>query len=621
MAPKQKRPPAVARGVVNSNVIDALYNREQAFLSSLGYKPSYMWALRVIEGLSFIILIVVGALFLGSSERKSRGEEKKARRVTLNFRIFQAQYLSVYLVVMLADWLQGTNMYTLYSSYGVDVGTLFLTGFLSSAVFGTFLGVYVDKWGRRLGCIIFCVLEIVINVLEHVPSMPVLLLGRVLGGISTSLLFSAFESWMVTEHRRRGFHEDLLSSTFSISSWGSAVMAIFAGFLAQKSADLFGDIGPFQLAILLTVVALVLIVLWWGENYGDDDEELSMGGSAPNPPGSSSILGSLQQSFRLIWATPSILYLGLSQSFFEGAMYTFVFMWVPSLQAVFKSLQEQGSTDELPIGLVFSSFMLAMAIGGLLFGAVLPWFPGGANGLCIFTYVLAALVMMLPAINFTFTSVIASFLVFEATVGMFNSCGAQLRSELYPGAMQSSIMSVFRLPLNVLVVLGTNAANYASDVPTMQGMFGLIAVMMLVASHLQVALTAVRGMGPAALAVEGGAGDGSDTKLRRNGQTPPAVIGAGGPNIKPLSTGASATAISDHFGGMLARKEKEIVNAIRLQISELAKLEQLAQKDAQAQSQAQAQAQAQAHAQAQARAQAAEPGATATAALAGPAAN
>lgn len=46
--------------------------------------------------------------------------------------------------------------------------------------------------------------QIVINLLENVPNMPLLLVGRVLGGISTSLLFSAFESWMVTEHRARG---------------------------------------------------------------------------------------------------------------------------------------------------------------------------------------------------------------------------------------------------------------------------------------------------------------------------------------------------------------------------------------------------------------------------------
>lgn len=116
------------------------------------------------------------------------------------------------------------------------MGTLFLTGFLSSAVFGTFLGIYVDTWGRKAGCILFCLLEIVINLLEHIPNMPVLLVGRVLGGLSTSLLFTAFESWMVSEHRARGFDDDLLDSTFSLASAGNGLMAIFAGILAQLAA-------------------------------------------------------------------------------------------------------------------------------------------------------------------------------------------------------------------------------------------------------------------------------------------------------------------------------------------------------------------------------------------------
>jgi hypothetical protein len=34
---------------------------------------------------------------------------------TWKFRQFQLSYLVVYLTIMLADWLQGTNMYTLYS--------------------------------------------------------------------------------------------------------------------------------------------------------------------------------------------------------------------------------------------------------------------------------------------------------------------------------------------------------------------------------------------------------------------------------------------------------------------------------------------------------------------------
>jgi MFS transporter, MFS domain-containing protein family, molybdate-anion transporter len=121
----------------------------------------------------------------------------------------------------------------------VHVGTLFLAGFLSSAVFGTFLGIYVDSYGRKLGCIIFCLLEIVINVMEHVPNMHLLLVGRILGGMSTSLLFTAFESWMVTEHRKRKFDESWLASTFSIASWGNGMGAILAGLLAQLATGIF----------------------------------------------------------------------------------------------------------------------------------------------------------------------------------------------------------------------------------------------------------------------------------------------------------------------------------------------------------------------------------------------
>ncbi len=65
--------------------------------------------------------------------------------------------------------------------------------------------------------------------------MRILLLGRILGGVSTCLLFSAFESWMVAEHHKRQFPDDWLLSTFSIASWGNGIMAIAAGFAAQWS--------------------------------------------------------------------------------------------------------------------------------------------------------------------------------------------------------------------------------------------------------------------------------------------------------------------------------------------------------------------------------------------------
>ena len=109
-------------------------------------------------------------------------------------------------------------MYTLYLSYNVNISALFLTGFLSGAFFAPFLGSAVDKFGRKNSCIVYCILEIIINLLEHSTSFSTLLVGRILGGISTNLLFSAFESWMTTEHRKLGFPEEWLSQTYSEAS-------------------------------------------------------------------------------------------------------------------------------------------------------------------------------------------------------------------------------------------------------------------------------------------------------------------------------------------------------------------------------------------------------------------
>ncbi len=120
-----------------------------------------IWTLQTVALLSLVALclftIQTIVIYVNSNRDK---ELKRTDGKTWKFRKFQLHYLVVFFFVMLADWLQGTNMYTLYLSYNVNVGALFLTGFLSSALFGTFLGIYIDKWGRRYGCLLFCILEV-----------------------------------------------------------------------------------------------------------------------------------------------------------------------------------------------------------------------------------------------------------------------------------------------------------------------------------------------------------------------------------------------------------------------------------------------------------------------------
>src|SRR5258708_23177970 len=60
----------------------------------------------------------------------------------------------------------------------------------------------------------------------------------------------------------------------------------------------------------------------------------------------------------LYYADPAFLVLGLTQTCFEGSMYLFVFLWVPSLQ--------EAGGPELPLGYIFSSFMISMMLGSIV---------------------------------------------------------------------------------------------------------------------------------------------------------------------------------------------------------------------------------------------------------------
>lgn len=46
---------------------------------------------------------------------------------------------------------------------------------------------------------------------QHFNNFYILMLGRLLGGIATSILYSAFESWMVYEHHKVGGAREVIS--------------------------------------------------------------------------------------------------------------------------------------------------------------------------------------------------------------------------------------------------------------------------------------------------------------------------------------------------------------------------------------------------------------------------
>jgi MFS family permease len=376
-----------------------------------------------------------------------RDSSQKTNTVTnARFSSFQQSYLFVFLAAMFADWLQGPYVYELYVSYGFDqvqIAELFVMGFGSSMIVGTFIGGLADKFGRRLLCIAYAVLYTIGCLTKMFPNYWILMFGRFLCGISTSLLFSVFESWMVCEHFKQGFDASLLGETFSYATLGNGVVAVAAGLTANAAADNFGYVSPFMIAIIPLIVIAIVITSSWPENYGNQ---------------SSSSLSSLSKGFELIRNDPRIAALGLAQSCFEGAMYTFVFMWTPALKtqaetdAEMKGEALEESTSQF-LGVIFAAYMVSVMVGSSIFKIVAR---NKENIYAIPLVVHASACLAMASVSAFIDNkfiVYSMFLVFETSVGLFYPAYGMIKSEKIPEDIRSAVMNIFRMPLNLFVVV------------------------------------------------------------------------------------------------------------------------------------------------------------------------
>eukprot|EP00965_Chrysotila_dentata_P006126 200343-Pleurochrysis_carterae.AAC.3 len=125
--------------------------------------------------------------------------------------------------------------HTLVSTQGV--ARLFLTGFGSTALFGAVVGGLIDSLGRKRGSLAFALMYALSALSTKCGTLPLLLAGRVAGGLGTSLLFSAPEAWLVSEHTRNGLPGAALAQTFGLAYFGDAIVAIVAGQLAGAVAS------------------------------------------------------------------------------------------------------------------------------------------------------------------------------------------------------------------------------------------------------------------------------------------------------------------------------------------------------------------------------------------------
>ncbi|OTB03683.1 hypothetical protein M426DRAFT_60125 [Hypoxylon sp. CI-4A] len=400
---------------------------------------------------SFYTLLVICAGLLASQPTR-RNELKRttdtSKHASRDNKHPEANWYKVYALVMGADWLQGPYLYSLYrDEHGVSerlVSTLFATGFLSSAISAYFVGALADNKGRKGMCMIFCLLYAMSCFSTIIPSIPFLFIGRILGGISTSILFSVFDSWMVTNFRERKLVENGcdLSRTYATTSIVNSSSAIVSGVVSQWLVKITGTRkAPFLLSAGLLWWALQIIWANWTENYGNNKAS----GSSDAPKATAKVWATLKR--------PSILALGFASTMFEGSMYLFVFFWTPTIKSV------QKTPGELPYGYIFSCFMASSMAAALIFNIIMQKRPFPYSRL---------LIGILLAANFCFVKLAGPktedaafwlFCLFEACVGMYWPCTGYIKGRLVEDDVRAKVYGILRIPLNIFVVLSLAIAG------------------------------------------------------------------------------------------------------------------------------------------------------------------
>lgn len=411
----------------------------------------------------FSLLNVLLAYREYRQEESAEIEKDARKRVESNdskelLKAFKWRFLPIYLLVNGADWLQGPYIYPLYKDEkGLAeevVAALFMTGFMAGAVAASFTGKLADRFGRRAACLAFCIIYSLSCLTLLTDDIAILFLGRVLGGVSTTLMYSVFESWMVTEFNILFPDEpgSTLSGIFSTMTTLNSVVAIFAGVVAEWVTDMAGtEKAPFITAVVCLTVAFFAILSSWGENYGEkgpsrgkisilDDGE---GGGVEAPA---------KSTLRLFLDDKRLLALGITACVFEGSMYIFIFFKFPALKLSHKLA---GLPDDtLPFGLIFAILMCSMMMGSMIYNYIITHHTSVTpTKLLVVNLSVAAASFFIPVLFRDERITFWCFCIFEVCCGVYFPLMAYQKGKIIDDSVRANVYGLMRVPLNCFVVL------------------------------------------------------------------------------------------------------------------------------------------------------------------------
>ncbi|KAI0106528.1 MFS general substrate transporter [Nemania sp. FL0031] len=424
-----------------------------------------------------IVAIVAGYKTILSLVQGTSTEKRELDPLDDEAGRLQRTFLRVYLVVVGSEWLQNPFMYSLFRNEKMldegTVATLYISTYVAAAVSALFTGYLTDRFGRRNACLVFCGIHSLAAVSVCFDRLPILILGRVLGGIALTLLWTAFESWFIAEYNERGLAQSSvsLSSMFGTMTTYKCITAIVVGVLGHGVVRALGSkIHPFIFGVALDLCAAVLMVRTWNENWGtnsttdktvNDDKAAEAQKQIPPNEGMKSSLWDLR-----VWA---LSFVGCC---FEGTVFLFLFFWPETLQDA-HDREYPGQDDAIPHGVIFASFMAIMVLGALSFNLIVAdpnnsyqeseKHTVGPTQLLKGALIASAVCFLAAAFVRQEIGLFISFLLLEVCNGIYVPSVAYHRGTIVTDDARARVYSLMNIPLFVFVIIALRTANGSGD--------------------------------------------------------------------------------------------------------------------------------------------------------------
>lgn len=277
---------------------------------------------------------------------------------TKEFKIFRNSFLGGYIAVLFVELLSVASFYHVLTNLKLsleEITDLYIVTIVSSAAFGAVIEI-IDIGSRKSKCIMTALLfAISLFTLYDGSNYELLLLGRVVYGLASVLLHSAFESYLVHENASIGYPEDWLMHSFGVLAHSMAFVSAGTGSVGQALVGMGGPSACITFSLLVCIGVALFISASWATDISGSRFALT------------GFVQTCGQTIQACRSNQGLLNLVLMSCSFEACITIFTFYWAPWMESAIK---EESHT--VPFELVFSALATSSMLGNYFYGLLSP---------------------------------------------------------------------------------------------------------------------------------------------------------------------------------------------------------------------------------------------------------